>query len=92
MLKHFDSFMQETAEVPCAWHLSFTAVLAANFCRKYSYCVSCWELIVARISLACVEGVRKGRTIPFKPLPRRLELAFQADLLRAPSPRIPVGG
>lgn len=65
MLKHFDSFMQGTAEVPCAWHLSFTAVLAANFCRKYSYCVSCWELIVARISLACVEGVRKGREREF---------------------------
>ena len=27
MLKHFDSFMQETVEVPCAWHLSVTAVL-----------------------------------------------------------------
>ena len=39
-----------------------------------------------------VEGVRKGRGIPFKRLPRRLELAFQADLLRAPAPRIPVGG
>ena len=25
--KHFDSFMQETEEAPCAWHLSFTAVL-----------------------------------------------------------------
>ena len=63
-----------------------------RICRKFSYFVSCWELIVARISLACVKGVRKGRGIPFKRLPGRLELAFQADLLRAPAPRIPVGG
>ena len=38
MLKQFDSFMQETAEVPCAWHLSFTAVLAANLQKIQLFC------------------------------------------------------
>lgn len=38
MLKHFDSFMQETAEIPCAWHLSLTAVLAANLQKIQLFC------------------------------------------------------